>query len=231
MDEPPVTLARGGTPAGEVVLRRHEGVLQLVVDGVFAMDTADPSTERVLADEALRHHPSPARVLVGGLGLGFTTRAVLADPRVRQVDVVELAAPLVGWARAGLVEELAGLEGERCTLHVADVADVLSGRTAPDGPWDLVLLDVDNGPDFLVHAANAALYQPGSLAAARRVLRPGGRLVVWSSHRAPALLEALRSVVGPGDVVDELVLPVHRDGRELEYALYSFASGAPAGGG
>ncbi|MBT9256353.1 hypothetical protein KMZ32_17580 [Phycicoccus sp. MAQZ13P-2] len=231
MDEPPVTLARAGTPAGEVVLRRDEGVLQLVVDGVFAMDTVDVSTERVLADEALRHHPAPARVLVGGLGLGFTTRAVLADPRVRHVDVVELAAPLVAWARAGLVEELAGLEGERCALHVADVADVLAGRAAPDGPWDLVLLDVDNGPDFLVHTANAALYEPDSLAVARRVLRPGGRLAVWSSHRAPALLEALRSVAEPGDAVAEVVLPVRRDGRELEYALYSFASGAPAGGG
>ena len=165
-----VTLARADTPHGEVALRRRGAVLELVVDGAFAMDTVDTSTEVALAERALRRHRSPHRVLVGGLGLGMTARAVLADPRVRHADVVELAPPLVGWARSGLVPELAGLEGERCTLHVADVLDVLARRRAPRGPWDVVLLDVDNGPDFLVHASNAPLY-----AAARAWRQPARR--------------------------------------------------------
>ena len=198
-----VTLARADTAHGEVALRRRGEVLELVVDGAFAMDTVDTSTEVALADRALRRHPAPHRVLIGGLGLGMTTRAVLADPRVRHADVVELAEPLVRWARSGLVSELAGLEGERCTLHVADVLDVLTGGGEPREPWDVVLLDVDNGPDFLVHASNAPLYEPAGLAAARSVLRPGGRLVVWSSHLAPALHAALREVAGDGDEVTE----------------------------
>ena len=173
-----VTLARAATPHGEVVLRRRGPVLELVVDGAFAMDTVDTSTEVALAERALARHPSPGHVLVGGGGLGMTTRAVLADPRVVRTDVVELAAPLVAWARAGLVPDLAGLEGERCLLHVADVLDVLAGRAGPQGPWDVVLLDVDNGPDFLVHSSNAPLYAPPALAAARRALAPGGLLVV-----------------------------------------------------
>jgi spermidine synthase len=221
-----VTLARADTPNGEVALRRRGTVLELVVDGAFAMDTVDTSTEVALAERALGRHPAPRRVLVGGLGLGLTARAVLADPRVRHVDVVELAPPLVGWARSGLVAELAGLEGERCTLHVADVLDVLGGRCAPRGPWDLVLLDVDNGPDFLVHASNAALYEPHGLAAARAALRPGGLLVVWSSHVAPALDAALREVAGDGDEVGEDVVEVEREGRHLRYALYSLARAA-----
>ncbi|QIM20053.1 hypothetical protein G7075_01035 [Phycicoccus sp. HDW14] len=231
MSEPPVTLAREDTPSGEVALRRRDGVLELVVDGAFAMDTVDTSTEVLLATEALRRHRAPARVLVGGLGLGFTTRAVLEDPRVRHVDVVELAEPLVRWARGGVVDELAGLEGPCCALHVADVADVLRGSGPPNGPWDVVLLDVDNGPDFLVHAGNAALYEADSLARAREVLAPGGLLVVWSSHRAPRLLAALQEVAGPGEAAREVVLPVHRDGRDLDYALYSFARAPAAGGG
>jgi len=198
-------------------------VLELVVDGAFAMDTVDTTTEVALAERALARHPSPRRVLVGGLGLGMTTRAVLSDPRVVRTDVVELAAPLVAWARAGLVPELAGLEDGRCVLHVADVGEVLAGRVGPRGPWDVVLLDVDNGPDFLVHATNAALYAPPALAVARSALAPGGLLVVWSSHVAPSLLAALREVAHEGDDVAEDVVEVEREGRTFRYALYSLA--------
>ncbi len=223
-----VTVARADTPHGEVALRRRGEVLELVVDGTFAMDTVDTSTEVALAQRALGGHGSPQRVLVGGLGLGMTTRAVLADPQVGHVDVVELAGPLVGWARAGLVPELAGLEGERCTLHVADVLDVLAGAGPAHGPWDAVLLDVDNGPDFLVHPSNAPLYTASGLAAARSVLRPGGLLVVWSSHLAPALLQALAEVAVDGDEVTEDVVRVEREGRSFRYALYSLALGGTA---
>ncbi len=217
----PVTLGREDTAHGEVVLRRRGEVLELVVDGAFAMDTVDVTTEVLLAEAALGCHPAPVRVLVAGLGLGFTARAVLADPRVERVDVVELAAPLVRWSRAGLVAELAGLESHRCRLHVADIADVLvGGAAAPVGPWDVVLLDVDNGPDFLVHAANAALYQPAGLACARAALAPGGLLAIWSSHLAPGLVAALDTVAQDGDVVQEQVRRVERGGRQLDYALY-----------
>jgi len=221
-----VTVARAQTPHGEVALRRRGEVLELVVDGTFAMDTVDTSTEVALAQRALGQHRSPQHVLVGGLGLGMTARAVLADPRVRHVDVVELAAPLVRWARDGLVPELAGLEGERCTLHVADVLDVLAGTAPPQGPWDAVLLDVDNGPDFLVHPSNAPLYTASGLAAARSVLRPAGLLVVWSSHLAPGLLAALSEAARDGDEVTEDVVPVEREGRSFRYALYCLALGA-----
>lgn len=236
MDEV-LTLAREATPHGEVALRRRGVVLELVVDGAFAMDTVDTSTEERLATVPLARHAAPRRVLVGGLGLGATTRTVLADPRVTEVDVVELAEPLVRWARSGLVPELAGLEGERCRLHVGDVSEILTratgagGPEGPQGPWDLVLLDVDNGPDFLVHAANARLYRPRALAAARARLAPRGVLVVWSSHVAPGLLAALRAVAAEGDVVAEEVLTVQREGRSFDYALYLLERGAPRGGG
>lgn len=217
----PLTLARADTAHGEVVLRRRGADLELVVDGAFAMDTVDTSTEVLLAGDALARHRSPRRVLVGGLGLGFTSRAVLADDRVHRLDVVELAEPLVRWARAGLVPELAGLEGERCRLHVADVATVLAGAGPAAGPWDVVLLDVDNGPGFLVHAGNARLYAPAALAQARARLTDGGLLVVWSSHVAPGLLATLRAVAGEGDRVEEDVVPVRRGDRELDYARYT----------
>lgn len=239
-----VTVARAHTPHGDVALRRRGSVLELVVNGAFAMDTVDTSTEVELARATLAAHHGPQRVLVGGLGLGFTARAVLADPRVRCLDVVELAAPLVQWAGDGLVEELAGLESDgRCRLWASDVADALAGLGAgphgggdpgaggPRGPWDLVLLDVDNGPGFLVHSHNERLYDETGLATATRALAPGGCLVVWSSHPAPELLEAMRRVAEadapPGARASGRTLRIEREGRAFDYALYQLTL-APA---
>lgn len=224
-----VTVGREDTPLGEVALRRRGEVLELIVNGAFAMDTVDVSTEVALAERALALHPDPRRVLVGGLGLGFTARAVLADPRVDHLVVVDVAEPLVRWSRQGRVPELAGIEGPRCTLCHADIVDVLTGRSGPAGPWDVVVLDVDNGPDFLIHAHNAELYQSPLLASARQRLAGGGVLVIWSSHPAPGLLAALQAAAGPGDRVAETLLPVRRQGRAFDYALYCLVVDPEAG--
>lgn len=215
-----VGIARAETPDGEVALRRRDGVLELIVNGAFAMDSREVSTEVRLATEALDRHTAPRRVLIGGLGLGFTTRAVLADPRVEFIQVVERAAPLVHWARAGLVPELADLEGTRCRFVIGDVADVLLARERPTREWDLILLDVDNGPGFLIHEGNARLYGVPLLRAARDRLAPGGQLVIWSSHVAPDLRAALRAAGARPQEAAEEIIEVTREGRRLTYALY-----------
>ena len=207
--------------SGEVVLRRRvvdDGStrVELIVDGVFAMDDADVSTERALATEALRRCSGDRlEVLVGGLGLGWTAAAALADPRVAVVDVVELEPVLVAWARDGLLPGLSPLPAGRLRLQVADVAERLA---ATPGRWDAVLLDVDNGPGFLVHESNAALYRPAGLAVALAALRPGGVLAVWSSAPAPELVDRLAGLPGAADA-EQLLLTVERDGRRLEYAI------------
>ena len=81
-----------------------------------------------------------------------------------------------------------------------------------------MLLDVDNGPHFLVHESNAALYAPAGLGRALRSVQPGGVLAIWSSDPAPQLLARLSALPGAVDV-EQLVLPVERDGRVLDYAL------------
>jgi spermidine synthase len=209
-------LGRASGAHGEVVLRRRGPVTELVVDGVFAMDDVDTSTERALATEALRRCPgADLRVLVGGLGLGWTAATVLADPRVGAVDVAELQPALVGWATDGLLPGLPELPAGRLRLLVGDVADTLA---ASPGRWDAVLLDVDNGPAFLVHQANAGLYGAAGLATALAALRPGGVLAVWSSDPAPELAVRLAALPGSTDV-EHLVLPVERDGRRFDYAI------------
>ena len=197
---------------------RH-AVLELRVNGVYVMDTAQTGTERALAEIALAMSAQPTAVLVGGLGLGFTVQAVLSDPRVRRCTVAEIEPALVEWMRAGLVGHGPGLlADERVEVRVADVADVLT-RTAP-GTFDLVLLDVDNGPGNLVHAANAALYGAPFLHVVRAALRPGGALVVWSAAPSPELAAALRGVFGHVAVRAE---PVRLGARAECYWLYAAA--------
>ena len=215
---PPVTLARAEDGHGEVVLRRRDDVLELVVDGVFAMDSREVATEEALAALALEHLGAPAglAVLVGGLGLGFTTRRVLADPRVGRVVVAELHAVLVDWVRDGLVAPAAGLlDDPRVEVAVGDVRDTVAA--APPASFDAVLLDVDNGPGFLVHAANADVYAAPFLALAAARLRPGGVLAVWSADPAPELHRVLRESVGP---TREVLREVAREGRRFTYAIY-----------
>jgi spermidine synthase len=214
-------LGRASGTHGEVLLRRRttgDGAahLELVVDGVFAMDDVDTSTERLLSVEALRRCAGDRlQVLVGGLGLGWTAAAALADPRVAAVEVVELQPALVGWAARGVLPSLAGLSDRRLRLRVGDVADTL--RSGPDR-WDAVLLDVDNGPGFLVHQSNAALYRRSGLATGLAALRPGGVLAIWSSGPAPELLTELAGLTGSVDA-EQVLLPVERDGRRFDYAI------------
>ena len=219
-DDTPVVLARADGPHGETVLRRRGEVTELVVDGVFAMDSAQTSTEAALAGLALDRltgrEPARLRVCVGGLGLGVTARALLDDPRVARVEVVELDAALDGWARDGLVPGAQGLAADpRVRLHVGDVADVVPAF-APQS-LDAVLLDVDNGPGFLVHGTNAGLYDAPFLAAAARTLAAGGVLAVWSADPSPGLLARLTDVCG---ACEEVRLPVRRGRHRFEYAIY-----------
>src|ERR1700754_2894138 len=103
----PETLARHDGVDGEVVVRRRSTpagpVYELIVNGTFLMDTAETSTERLLAGELLDRHPDPATVLVAGLGFGCTVASLLADARVRRVDVVEIEPTLVDLLRQGVV--------------------------------------------------------------------------------------------------------------------------------
>jgi spermidine synthase len=192
------TVARHDGPRGEVVLRRRSGagpdVDELIVNGVFAMDSSETLTERALADLALAGE-GPSRVLLGGLGLGYTAARLLAAD-VDHLDVVEIEDCLVGWANAGLTSTLATVARHpKVALHAADVTTVLDGRwPGLRGPWNAIVLDVDNGPDFLIHGSNSALYTPSSLAAAYGQLAGGGTLAIWCQGPAPVLLDRLRAI-------------------------------------
>jgi spermidine synthase len=211
-------VARATSERGELVLRRrYDGSLELRANGVFVMDTVETSTERALATRALELHRHPAAVLVGGLGLGFTLGAVLEDDRVEHVTVVEIEEALVGWMRDGTVPGRELLADARVTVSLGDVGERL--RDSPGSQYDLVLLDVDNGPGYLVHDANAGLYQAPALEQAMRATRPGGTVVVWSAAEAPELEATMQRVFGRWRS-EAVAYDVDLQGRAETYWLY-----------
>jgi spermidine synthase len=221
-------VARAESERGEVVVRRrrcdsrdgepHDGpaVLELRVNGVFVMDTAETGTERRLARATLEQVRWPRRVLVGGLGLGYTVRELLDDARVQQVVVAELEPVVVEWMRAGVLPGADLLDDPRVEVVTGDVLRVVRDR--PARSYDVVLLDVDNGPDFLVHEENAAVYTASFLRECRRLLRDRGALAVWSSTYAPALEAAVQEVFGGCHAEP---VPVRLQRRDEHYWLFT----------
>lgn len=218
-------VARATSERGEIVLRARRDpdagpnapqVLELRVNGVFVMDTVETSSEKGLATAALKQVENPRTVVVGGLGLGFTMHEVLADTRVERLVVVEIEDALVQWMRDGTVPHgPAYLADERLTVMVADIKVAMAEATT--AAYDLVLLDVDNGPGFLVYDENEAVYQREFLEQTKACLRPGGALVIWSAAETPTLQTELKDVFG-----NTVAIPydVSLQSRDEQYWIY-----------
>ena len=216
-----VEIARHESPRGEVVLRaRHDvdapPVLELRVNGVFVMDTLETSSEKALAAVALAQVREPRAVVVAGLGLGFTMHEMLNDRRVQKLAVVEIEEALVRWMRDGTVPHgPAYLADERLTVVTADIRIAMAEATP--ATYDLVLLDIDNGPGQLVHDENESVYQQDFLAQTRTVLRPGGALAIWSASPSAELQATMEQVFG-----NAVAIPydVTLQSRAEQYWLY-----------
>jgi len=177
-------------PLGAASLRDLEGRdFEIRVDGRELMSSRAHGSEEEMARLACR--PDAERVLVGGLGMGYTLRAALdALGGAAAVTVAEVVPAVVEWNRGPLAHlARSPLADPRVTIHAGDVAAYLRAATQR---FDAILLDVDNGPQALTRKANQLLYSPPGLELLRRSLRPRGTLAVWSADRSPAFLKDLR---------------------------------------
>ncbi|MFN3890398.1 MAG: hypothetical protein ACK4MV_08375 [Beijerinckiaceae bacterium] len=191
---------------GELKLARRGSEYSIRLAGSELMNSRLTGSEEALARLACARiaNRTSARVLIGGLGMGFTLRAALACAgSSAEIVVAELLPAIVAWARGPMAELFAGsLDDPRVRVGVTDVADLIRA-----GNWDAILLDVDNGPEGLTQAANDGLYGLAGLAAARRALTPGGVLAVWSEGPNAAFAKRLgRS----GFNVEEVRVAAHR---------------------
>jgi spermidine synthase len=167
---------------GELRLMRRGAEFSIMLGPVELMNSRLSGSEEALATiscERIRTRERP-RMLIGGLGMGFTLRAALAVLGTEaRIIVAELVPSVLAWARGPLAEVFGkSLTDPRASICEGDVARLIrSGRSS----FDAILLDVDNGPEGLTRKANDALYNAEGLSAAHAALRPGGVLAVWSS--------------------------------------------------
>jgi spermidine synthase len=179
-----VIVDRVSTPRGELVLRQDGEHFEVISNGTFLMDTRNGESERVLVRAAFRRHGQPTTALIGGLGVGFSLTEALADPRIEQIVVVEVEPAILDWHRRhlGRLSE-AALADPRTTVVIGDIVHHL--RTTTDR-YDVICVDIDNGPDWTVTPTNAALYDDQGTAMLASRLNAGGVLSVWSAARSPA---------------------------------------------
>jgi spermidine synthase len=180
---PWVQLDSAKTPDGgqELRLKQRGAEFSIMLGTNELMNSRLSGSEEALAKlscDRIAGHRQP-RILIGGLGMGFTLRAALVELGADAgITVAELVPAVVAWARGPMAAVFAGcLDDPRVTVREADVGHIIrSGKAA----WDAILLDVDNGPDGIVYKGNDALYGAAGLGAARAALKPGGVLAVWS---------------------------------------------------
>ncbi|CAN5555345.1 hypothetical protein BH24GEM3_BH24GEM3_19730 [soil metagenome] len=194
-------LAYEDSPLGPLCLRRREllsapgtVVTEVTLNHAFLMSSYNTASERALARIALEMHAgTELRVLVGGLGLGYTAHAALASARVANVEVVEFLPQVIEWLEHDLVPLSPVLKAdERLTTVRGDIYARLAA--APSEKFDLILIDVDHAPDDQLSRTSDFFYTKEGLMLASRHLAADGILGVWSYAESSPFARALREV-------------------------------------
>ncbi|GLS31834.1 hypothetical protein SAMN04488498_102438 [Mesorhizobium albiziae] len=206
---PWVQLDAAKTPDGEQELRlkRRGSEFSIMLGANELMNSRLSGSEEALAKLScgkIQGTPSP-KILIGGLGMGFTLRAALAELGAdAKITVAELVPAVVAWARGPMAEVFGDcLDDPRVAIAETDVGLIIKSARAD---YDAILLDVDNGPEGLTRKANDGLYDMAGLSSARAALRPGGVLAVWSSAPDAGFTRRLQRA---GFAVEEVKVRAH----------------------
>jgi len=201
---------------GELRLFQRGDEFSIMLGANELMNSRLSGSEEALATLACARVAADARLLIGGLGMGFTLRAAL--PLLggdAGVTVAELVPAVVAWARGPMAGLFGGcLEDPRVQVIEQDVAALIGAAGAA---YDAILLDVDNGPDGLTRAENDRLYSVRGLQAAKAALRPGGVLAIWSAAPDARFARRLRET---GFVVEEVIARGRAGGRGARHVIW-----------
>ena len=209
---------------GELRLKQRGAEFSIMLGQNELMNSRLSGSEEALATiacERIRDRKAP-RILIGGLGMGFTLRAALAalGPAARIV-VAELVPAVVAWARGPMAEVFGdSLADPRVSIREADVGQLIRSEAAV---FDAILLDVDNGPEGLTRDANDVLYDLQGLTAARMALRPGGVLAVWAAKPDLKFTQRLRQA---GFVVDEIKVRANKARAGAKHTIWIATRGS-----
>jgi spermidine synthase len=205
----------------ELRLMRRGEEFSILSGPVTLMNSRMSGSEKALADLACARvgGRKNCHVLIGGYGMGFTLRAALACLRAdARVTVAELVPEILVWARGPMAHLSAGcLDDPRVTIREGDVRKIIGAER-----FDAILLDVDNGPDGLTQGANDRLYNLNGLHAARKALRSGGVLAVWSAAPSPKFTERLQRA---GFTVEEIKTRANSNGKGPRHIIWLAKAG------
>jgi spermidine synthase len=204
--------------SGELRLMRRGDEFSIRLGQNELMNTRLSGSEEALATlacERLGERPKP-RLLIGGLGMGFTLRAALAVlGEGAEIIVAELVPAVIAWARVEMAEVFGTcLTDPRVTIQQVDVGRLIRSER---GAYDAILLDVDNGPEALTHLSNDSLYTNEGLRAARAALRPGGILAVWSQGPDASFAKRFAKA---GFTVEEIMVRASRAKRGARHIIW-----------
>jgi spermidine synthase len=218
------------TEIGLLMLRRRwsmaleEDVFEMIVDDKLMMSSALNVSERALADRALALLPErPLRVLVGGLGFGFTALAALADERVEQMTIIERLPQVIDWHRQGTLPWSGGLLSDsKVTIHNGDFFGHFA--VAPEDLYDAILIDIDDSPTLLWHHSHAGFYVSNGLEALKDHLRGDGVLALWCAvHPGQNFVNAAQAAFASAELLEiRFENPCHRR-TESNYLLLARA--------
>jgi spermidine synthase len=184
------------TPIGELVLRRRRfpqlgsrDIFEVILNDEFLMSSLFTAGETALAELGLQHVDAESLdIIVGGLGLGYTAAAALADPRVRSMTVIEALPSVIDWHRRGLLPVSTQVVGDRrCVLHAGDffalAREDFSAIHTDTGArrYHAVLLDIDHSPRHVLHPGNREFYGAAELSRLHARLHRAGVFALWSN--------------------------------------------------
>ena len=221
--KPYVQLAEARLPDGTLYsLHKHDGKFYLKNDGLDLMSTALTFSEQMLADKGCAallagapSRPAHPRILIGGLGMGFTLKRTLElVGRPATVEVAELLPELIEWNRTFLAEHNGPLlEDERTKIFLGDLFDCLRGGKPR---YNAILIDIDDAPDMLITEGNARLYTPGFLATIKGALAPGGCVAYWLAEPTPGFEKSLRKA---GFEVESFAAKPHEKSKRARHCI------------
>ena len=223
--KPFVNLAEANLPDGTVFsLHKHDGKFYLKYNGLELMSTALTFSEQLLAEKGCTAilegdpaRPANPKVLIGGLGMGFTLKRVLElIGRPATVEVAELVSEIIEWNRTYLVEHNGPLlEDERTKIYHGDLYDLL--MTCGKSVYDAILIDIDDTPEMLITEVNGRLYTPGFLEKIRLALKPGGCVAYWLAMPTPSFEKGLKKA---GFVVQSFPAKPHEKSKRTRHCIY-----------
>ncbi|SMO33358.1 spermine/spermidine synthase [Melghirimyces algeriensis] len=187
----PEVIERCQTSRGELQLQRRNGHYELISNGSFLMATYNGDSERALVRSALRKTRFPHHLLIGGLGVGFSLDEALTHPQVQQVTVVEIESSIIRWYKEYFCHNFQhGLDDPRIRLIRGDLIDWIDKTKEK---YDVICLDIDNGPDWTVYDQNQKLYTKQGIHQLKQRLAPNGVISFWSASPSEGFHHILQS--------------------------------------